>query len=311
MVTEDGLVKILDFGLAKLTQPDATRQRETQAPTVTREHRGRGRDGDGRLHVAGAGDRRSRWTTGRTSSRSARSCTRWRQGGARSSARPRRNTRGHHSGRAGADRRGQSRRSRLRCAGPCSDVSRRSPEAATPRPRIWRESSRRFATTFPRPRARSGLSPAEPVPARRRWWIPAVIAAAILLALGIAGWRLRQSDYFWKNPLAGARFSRFTSWEGSELDAASPPTASSWRFSPDRDGPFDAWVGQVGSGEFLNLTEGSVPDLSPTRSVHNVGFSDDGAHVWFRIKRRRTESTQRLARANDRWGAAGIPAERR
>ncbi|HKD12689.1 MAG TPA: serine/threonine-protein kinase, partial [Thermoanaerobaculia bacterium] len=36
MVTRDGLAKILDFGLAKLTRPEAESGEGTQAPTVTR-----------------------------------------------------------------------------------------------------------------------------------------------------------------------------------------------------------------------------------------------------------------------------------
>src|SRR5215467_11115525 len=35
MITKDGLVKILDFGLAKLTHPEAESGHETQAPTAT------------------------------------------------------------------------------------------------------------------------------------------------------------------------------------------------------------------------------------------------------------------------------------
>src|SRR5437870_3120658 len=127
-----------------------------------------------------------------------------------------------------------------------------------------------------------GALPSEPAhAARRRFWIPAVVAAAVLVIAGVTTWRLRRADS-WKNPLADARYSRFTDWEGSELDAAISPDGKFVAFLSDRDGPFDAWVGQVGSGEFLNLTKGRYPELvNPV--VRNIGFSDDGAHVWLRI----------------------------
>ena len=70
MVTKDGLVKILDFGLAKLTSRIAGSGEGSKLPTMTRDDAGRGH-GDGRLHVAGAGERASRWTFGRTSFPSA------------------------------------------------------------------------------------------------------------------------------------------------------------------------------------------------------------------------------------------------
>src|SRR5262249_11995616 len=53
---------------------------------------------------------------------------------------------------------------------------------------------------------------------RPRPWIWGVIAAAVVVALGATVWIIRRP--VWKNPLEGARFSRFTSWEGSELDAS-------------------------------------------------------------------------------------------
>ena len=114
-----------------------------------------------------------------------------------------------------------------------------------------------------------------------RWRVPAAIAMSVLLALGLAAWWLRQRDFFWRNPLEGARFSRFTDWAGSELDPALSTDGQFVAFLADRDGPFDVWVGQIGSGEFLNLTKGRDPFLA-NPVVRGVGFSGDGAHVWYR-----------------------------
>ncbi|MFY9549599.1 MAG: LpqB family beta-propeller domain-containing protein [Thermoanaerobaculia bacterium] len=132
--------------------------------------------------------------------------------------------------------------------------------------------------------------PSEPAPVRqRRWWIPAVLAPAVLVIAGVTAWRLRRADDSWKNPLADARYTRFTDWEGSELDAAISPDGKFVAFLSDRDGPFDAWVSQVGSGEFLNLSKGRYPDLVNPQT-RNVGFSGDGAHVWLRILEGKRES---------------------
>ena len=73
-LTNDGRVKILDFGLAKLTRPEtASGGRCADRP---RGHRAGTDHGHGRLHVAGTGARTSRPTPGPTFLPSARFCTR-------------------------------------------------------------------------------------------------------------------------------------------------------------------------------------------------------------------------------------------
>ncbi|MEO8218518.1 MAG: protein kinase, partial [Acidobacteriota bacterium] len=121
----------------------------------------------------------------------------------------------------------------------------------------------------------------EPV-RRRGLWIVAAIAATVLLAGGVMAWRLRRADYFWKNPLAGAHFTRLTDWESSELDAAISADGKFVAFVSDREGGFDVWVGQVGGGEFLNLTKGRFPVVGH-EFIRSEGFSGDGAQVWLRI----------------------------
>jgi len=112
--------------------------------------------------------------------------------------------------------------------------------------------------------------------------VPALIALLVLAALGLTAWRLYERDYFWRNPLDGARFTRFTDWDGDELDGSISTDGKFAAFLSDRDGVFDVWVGQIGSGEFLNLTKGRYPSVA-IPEVRNVSFSDDSAHVTFRM----------------------------
>jgi serine/threonine protein kinase len=80
------------------------------------------------------------------------------------------------------------------------------------------------------------------------------------------------------NPLADAKFTRFTDFEGTERDAAISPDGKFVAFISDRDGPLDVWVSQVGTGRFENRTQGKVPDLDSLLRV--VGFSGDGTEIW-------------------------------
>jgi eukaryotic-like serine/threonine-protein kinase len=127
----------------------------------------------------------------------------------------------------------------------------------------------------------SELKIVAPRPATRRYiWIPMWIGVLLLLALAASIWLSRRSDS-WENPLANAQLTRFTDFEGAELDAAISADGKFVGFLADRDGLMDAWVSQVGTGQFLNLTKGRFPDLLH-EEVRSIGFSSDASQVWLR-----------------------------
>jgi Tol biopolymer transport system component len=103
---------------------------------------------------------------------------------------------------------------------------------------------------------------------------------ALTLAAGALVWGLARSDYWWRNPLAGAQFTQLTDFPSAEGDAGISRDGKFVAFLSDRDGPFDAWVGQIGTGQFNNLTEGSVSDMR-NPEVRGPVFSPDGALITF------------------------------
>src|SRR5262245_42765146 len=60
--------------------------------------------------------------------------------------------------------------------------------------------------------------------------------------------------------LANARFTLFTNWEGTEEGAAISPDGRFVAFLADSEGEFDLWLSQVGTDAFSNLT-GDLPPL--------------------------------------------------
>ena len=72
------------------------------------------------------------------------------------------------------------------------------------------------------------------------------------------------------NLLAGARFTRFTDWEGSEFDAAISADGKFVAFVSDQGGPFDVWVSQVGNDELLTLSQGRLPVSQPDRRTRSA-----------------------------------------
>jgi len=126
----------------------------------------------------------------------------------------------------------------------------------------------------------SQASAAVPAPkARRRWVLAASVAGAILLAAAASLWYFWQKYYFWENPLAGARVERLTDFEGNEMDAAISRDGKFTVFLSDRDGQLDAWVSQIGNGQFINVTKGQLARIRPS-GIPRVGFSADGTQIW-------------------------------
>jgi len=133
-----------------------------------------------------------------------------------------------------------------------------------------------------RPSESASHAPILDAPRRRRRGL--IIAAAALSAVALAAvllWRFpRQAPGGGEpaNPLANARFTRVTDFVGDELDAAMSPDGRFVAFVSDRDGQFDVWLSQIGSGEFRNLTNGK--DNALPAPVRGPGFSRDGLQVW-------------------------------
>ena len=125
------------------------------------------------------------------------------------------------------------------------------------------------------------LPPRSAAPASRSRWrvfLPLAVVIA-LLAIAVSLW-LRKTEYFWRDPIAGARLQTLTEFEGVEQAASISRDGQFVAFLSDRDGPTDVWVTQVGSGQFHNLTRGTFPGLA-NPSLRTVGFTPDGSSVTF------------------------------
>ena len=106
------------------------------------------------------------------------------------------------------------------------------------------------------------------------------IAVAVLIA-GVATWAARRPVQQMERPLANARFMLLTNWDGTEEGAEISADGKFVAFLADRDGEFDVWLNQIGTGHFTNLTR-QVPPLLPLGSiVRKLGFSGDAADIWF------------------------------
>jgi len=119
---------------------------------------------------------------------------------------------------------------------------------------------------------------------RTRWKLILTLATAVVaLTIGAGLW-LERTEYFWRNPIADARFQTVTDFDGVEEAAAVSRDGQFVAFLSNRDGHKDVWITQVGSGQFHNLTHGSFAELD-NPSIRALGFSPDGAFVTFWVRK--------------------------
>ncbi len=115
--------------------------------------------------------------------------------------------------------------------------------------------------------------------AQRRPWFWVAAASVLALVAGAAvAWLLRGTSPSLDNPLANAQFTRFTDFAGTENDAAISADGKFVAFRSDRDGRFDIWLSQVGTGRFIDLTKGKEEEF--IGGIRSMGFSPDGAEIW-------------------------------
>ena len=117
-------------------------------------------------------------------------------------------------------------------------------------------------------------------PFSRRSWklVGTLAAAAAVLAIGAFLFLRHGGNSGWRDPLADAKVMRLTDFTGTEQAAAISRDGRYLAFLADRDGHVDAWLTEIGSNRYRNLTEGQILQLS-NPLVRAVSFSPDGSLV--------------------------------
>jgi Tol biopolymer transport system component len=116
-------------------------------------------------------------------------------------------------------------------------------------------------------------------PRRTAVWVSAAVAVILAIVAALFLGPLRKAhEPVWRDPLAEAKVMRLTDFTGTEHAAAISRDGRFVAFLAERDGHVDAWLTEIGSSRYRNLTEGRVPQMS-NPSIRPVNFSADGSLV--------------------------------
>jgi serine/threonine protein kinase/Tol biopolymer transport system component len=110
--------------------------------------------------------------------------------------------------------------------------------------------------------------------------VTVVAAAAVLSAVAflIVGLLRQAPGQLWLDPLSGAKVTRLTDFAATEQAAAISRDGRFVAFLADREGQLDAWLTEIGSNRYRNLTNGQFHDLTNS-ALRTVAFSPDGSLV--------------------------------
>jgi Tol biopolymer transport system component len=129
----------------------------------------------------------------------------------------------------------------------------------------------------------TGTAPPSSVPPTRSRLLGRGALALALLLGGVLAWFAIDRTFSWRNPLASAKFSRLSDFADTEQAAAISPNGKFVAFLASRGGKVDAWVGEIGTSAYRNLTQGAQSGLA-NPSIRTLGFSADSnlVSVWTR-----------------------------
>jgi Tol biopolymer transport system component len=110
--------------------------------------------------------------------------------------------------------------------------------------------------------------------------VTAVAAVVAAVAFFVIGPLSQVPGHLWLDPLARARILRLTDFAGTEQAAAISRDGRFAAFLAARDGELDLWLTEIGTNRYRNLTEGKFKQLR-NPEIRTVDFSPDGSLVTF------------------------------